>query len=521
VSLVLLALTLTPVQPVGPGTPGRRASGSAAVTSNDANGDEIVQDPQAPPAETPTPPAPLVPPPARSRIWRAMLETRAGALTSWADAVGPKDVVEWRTWALLDAGEKTSDRFTWEIGARFDLLARAQRGSSTLFRREATTFEARAWEAYVDVGLLDDLRVKVGNQIVSWGRLDLTSAADMLGVYDLRQGPTSDLDSMRIPTPSVVASFYPVEALSFDVGYTPFFTPDRFDVLGTNYALVGPNVPSAGSAQLAALRRQLTPSTYAEFSDELARLTQPDARPDNGEVAARSTLHTRRLDVALSAGWLRSKLPAIQTTAAFAQLLSAPPTAGTLSGVYDSLQNGEPLIVTRYDRYLETAADAEATVGPLTFAAEMGYTPKRPLYVYDSSNPFPASASSGLSQVGAKVTYAGSLDTFVTGEVSLIQATDGPPAGARYLGFAGDNRLVAGLIAARKILGRHSLDATAVATSTGPSLIAIGRYGYAIAEGMVAGIGAVAIAGPSPYDGSLGSMARGLDQVFLFASWRP
>ena len=326
---------------------------------------------------------------------------------------------------------------------------------------------------------------------------------------------------MRIPTPSVVASYYPFEALSFEVGYTPFFTPDRFDVLGTNYALVGPNVPSAGSSQLAALRRQLTSSTYTEFSDELGRLTLPDARPDNGEVAARSTVHTRHVDVALSAGWLRSKLPAIETTPGFAQLLSAPATAGALSAVSDSLQNGEPLIVTRYDRYVQTAVDGDATAGPLTFAAEVGYTPKRPLYVYDSNNPFPSSASSGLSQIGAKVTYAGSLDTFLTVEVSLIQATDEPPTGARYLGFARDNRLLAAFVAARKILGRNAFDFAAVATSTGPSLVLTGRYGYAITEPLVTGIGAVAIAGPSPYDGSLGSMAKGLDQVFLFASWRP
>src|SRR4029077_18718050 len=109
---------------------------------------------------------------------------------------------------------------------------------------------------------------------------------------------------------------YPWTALSFEVGYTPFFTPDQFDVLGTNYALVGPNVPAAGSTQLAQLRRQLTPATYAEFSTELGRLTKPDARPDNGELAARSTLHTRLLDLSLSGGFLRARLPAIETTPA-------------------------------------------------------------------------------------------------------------------------------------------------------------------------------------------------------------
>ena len=143
------------------------------------------------------------------------------------------------------------------------------------------------------------------------------------------------------------------------------------------------------------------------------------------------------------------------------------------------------------------------------------------MYLYDSSSAFPATSKSGLSQVGGKVTYAGSMDTYVTLEASLLQATDAPPAGTRYLGFTHDNRVVVGMLAARKVLSRHTLDAIAVATSSGPSLVVVGRYAYNVIESLAVGVGGLAVAGPSAYDGSIGSMVKGLDQVFVFASYRP
>jgi hypothetical protein len=520
VSLVLMLPLVAAAHSVtGPTPPETSPAPAPAATSTRAADEEIIQDAMAPPS--PALSGPRLEPPEPPRIWGIAFETRAATLTSWADTVGPKDVVEWRTWTVLDAGEKVTERLKWQLGVRFDLLARAQKGHGTFLVNEAYTFEARPWEAYVDFGLLDDLRIKIGNQIIAWGPLDLASASNMLGAYDWRQGPTVDPDALRIPTPSMVVSFYPAHTLAFDLGYTPFFTPDQFDLLGTNYALVGPNVPGAGSIALAQLRRQLTPATYAEFSDELARVTKPDARPDNGEVALRSTVHTRWLDLAASAGLLRAKLPAMIATPAFAQLLTGPPTAAALSAVNDSVQNGERLLDSRYDRYLQTALDSETAVGPLTLAAEGGYAPRRPIYLYDPNNPFPASAKSGLAQIGAKATYAGTLDSYVTAEVSLMVAADTPPTGTHYLGFAADNRVVVGLLAGRKVFGRHAFDAAVLGTSSGPSLILIGRYGYKVTGLFTVGVGGLTIAGPSAYDGSVGSIAKGLDQVFVFASYKP
>src|SRR5262249_29549368 len=127
--------------------------------------EEVIEDPLLKAA--PPPPAPAKTPPA-PQLWHLSLYSRAGTATSWDDLPGsPKDVVESRTRVLLSAGDKPSPRLKWEIGARFDALAHAPKNGGAAY-----LFEARPWEAYLDVGLADRLRLKVGNQIVAWGRLD-------------------------------------------------------------------------------------------------------------------------------------------------------------------------------------------------------------------------------------------------------------------------------------------------------------------------------------------------------------
>ena len=164
--MILAVLGLAAPAPPAP-SPAPTPASPVAATPAGPESDEIIQDSLAPPALPPS--RPIDAQAAPRRIWSLALETREATLTSWADSIGPKDVVEWRTWALLRAGEDVSQRLKWEVGARADFLARAGRGSGTLLDRAAYTFEARPWEAYIDVGVLDDLRIKIGNQIIAWG----------------------------------------------------------------------------------------------------------------------------------------------------------------------------------------------------------------------------------------------------------------------------------------------------------------------------------------------------------------
>jgi Protein of unknown function (DUF1302) len=482
--------------------------------------EEVIDDPMLRPTPTPTPtrtptptPTPRPKPPAQ-QLWRLSVFSRGGTQTSWDDLPGgPKDVVEWRTRAILSAGDKPSERLKWEVGVRFDALARAQNHGDPAF-----TFEARPWEAYLDVAPVDRLRLKVGNQILSWGRLDVGSAADVLGAYDLREGPAIDLDALRIPTPTATATWFPVDAFQLDVAYTPFFTPHRFDVAGTNYAIVGPNAPAAVAAAFRTIRGQLDPSSYASLTADFARINAPDARPDNGELGTRATWRSGPYDLALTYGFVRSKIPSLALAPDLAALLANPGDLTSAARVNAKIQNGEHLLAATYDRYHQIALDLEGTAGQFTVAGEVGVSPERTLFVRDPDTGLPSAVRTPVAQAGLKATYAKEETFAISAEASVLTATQG--SGATYFILGPHRRLGIAFVALHDELGRHVLDAAALATTSGPSLSLIPRYGYKLTDAFVAGAGAAFYAGPRGDDGSLAAAQRGTDQVFVYVDLR-
>ncbi len=498
-------------------------AGVAAAPRASAAEDEVIDDPMLAPQKAPSAPpgarpaqANVAKTPSAAALFRLSVFSRGGTQTSWDELPGGgKDVVEWRTRAILSAGDTPSDRLKWEVGVRFDALSRAQRrGDPT------TTFEARPWEAYVDVGLADRLRLKVGNQILSWGRLDVGSAADVLGAYDLREGPAIDLDALRIPTPTATVTWFPADAVQLDVGYTPFFTPHRFDVAGTNYALVGPNAPSAVAAAFGKLRGQLDGASFAAVTGDLARVNGPDARPDNGELGARGTWRAGPYDLALTYGFVRSKIPSLALAPDLVALLASPsPNLGAAARVNAKIQDGEHLVTASYDRYHQVALDLEGPAGPLTVAGEVGVSPERTLFVRDSDTALPAAVRTPVVQAGLKATYAKEETFAISAEASVVTATQGA-GGATYFVFGPRRRLGIVFVGVHDVIGRHVLDAAALATTSGPSLSIIPRYGYQLTDAFVVGAGAALFGGPRGDAGALAAAQRGLDQVFVYGDLR-
>jgi hypothetical protein len=479
--------------------------------SASAQEEEVIEDPLL---HAPAPPQPAKP--AQPRLWHLALYSRAGTATSWDDLPGsPKDVLESRTRVLLSAGDKPSPRLKWEIGARFDALAHAPKHGGAAY-----LFEARPWEAYLDVGLADRLRLKVGNQIVAWGRLDVGSAADVLGAYDVREGPVIDVDALRIPTPTATLTWFPVDAFQLDVGYTPFFTPHRFDVAGTNWSLLGPNSPGAFNGALARLRGQLDPASYQSIVGDLGRVNAPDARPDNGEAAARATWRAGPYDLAVTYGFVRSKVPSIALSPDLVTLLSSPtPNLAAAGRVSTALEAGERLVNASYDRYHQIALDLEGSAGAFVFAGEVGVSPERTLFVRDPDTALPVGVRTPVVQTGLKATYTKDESFAASLEASVFTATEGVPDRSYFV--LGPHRRLGLLFGAvHKELGRHALDGAVVATTSGPSLAVVPRYGYRVLEPFVVGVGGAFFAGPRGDDTSLAAVEKGLDMVFVFGDLR-
>jgi hypothetical protein len=497
-----------------------------------AQDDEVIDDPMlhksAPSAsgQAPAPPAPVPEKPEPPRIWQAVVTVRGATQTSWDNLPGgPKDVFELRLRALLSAGQTVNDRFKWELGVRFDALMHTPK----VIANAAYQFEARPWESYVDVAAYSRLRFRIGEQIISWGRLDVGSAADVLSPYDLREGPVIDIDALRIPTPSILATWFPVDEFQLDVAYTPFFTPDLFDVAGTNYSVLGPNAPVGLTPLFQRFKQQLDPSSYVLLSDQLAGVNAPSARPDNGEVGARATWRAGPYDLAVTYGFVRSKLPALQLAPGLVELVTANGTAaelGAASTVQNELNAGTPLVVASYDRYHQIAIDLEGTAGPFTLAGEAGLAPSRTILARDPATGLPIPASSGLAQTGLKATYVHGDSLTVSAEGSVFAATSLPPVGTggqelTYFVFGPSRRLILGFLAAHDAIGKHQLDLAILGTSSGPSLSVIPRYGYKLVESLIVGLGAAFFGGPRGDLTSIANAQKGLDEVFVFLDWRP
>jgi hypothetical protein len=460
--------------------------------------------------------------PVRSASWTQSvalslaLNHWTSVLTDWDDGVGSvKEVLESRTWAIPSAAGRF-DRLSWRIGARFDLLARFRPGQEAPLAEGAWSFEARAWETFIDVSLAEGLQLKLGYQVISWGKLRALSAGDLMAARDFRLGPLAGIDSLRIPTPAMVLSWFPVEALTFEVAYSPFFSPDKFNIFGTNYALLGPNNPNTNGAVFRTLRQALDPDSYERIGAELSRLNSPNARPDSGDVAARLTLHGPRFDVGLSAGYIRSGLPVIVMDPAIEQILAGTPNLESLAGVGTALQEGRQLFAAEYPRFVQAALDLEVTLGEVSLSMEGGYARSSPVLVYGPSDVFPRGQLMDVVQGGANLTYAPSLKGYLVLEGSMMQSLRRANDGSQLFLSNASDRFGLLLVFLHLNPKMQVLELTLLGTTSGPSGMVLGKYGLQVTESVAFGVGALGVVGPSTWAASVASFQSGLDQVFFF-----
>jgi hypothetical protein len=417
-----------------------------AQTTTPAEGDdEIIDDPLST-APKPTPKPKIAPatektetestgPELHLDVWARQLVDTKWTRDDAAPSLG-EDVVRsrLRTTIGVTGGSFTSIRYALEV--RLDLEARGKRaesGKSWPIDRATYLYEALPMAAYVEVPIGQRIRLRAGEQVVAWGRMDLASAADVLERRDLREPPAIDPSGLRLPTPTLRADVDLGEKLDATLAWTVVSIPHRFDLLGTSWSLVGPGVlgssgPTKGNLDRIASSTDQT--TFVRLQRSLVESAAPSARLDGGELAARMTAHVGGLDVGFTYGWVRTKLPVIEIDPLLRNF-----RGGVSDGVAltNALNEGRTLLSASYPRYHQFALDAEGTAGPFTLSWELGLTPKRPLFVTDPSG-FPTRHDAALGQLGVRAQYAHeaqSGDTVVAAvELDAFEALESPPVGA-------------------------------------------------------------------------------------------
>jgi hypothetical protein len=353
--------------------------------------------------------------------------------------------------------------------------------------------------------------------------MDLFSAADVLERRDLREGPTTDPTGLRLPTATVRLDAQLSSRLDTTLAWTVIAQPHRFDLLGTSWSLLGPGVlEGAGPtrATLERLARGSDGSTFVRAQAALVSATTPEARLDGGEIAMRTTAHVGGIDLALTYGWVRSKVPVIEIAPAIrdAALQSSEFAFG--AAVLESINDGTPLVTTSYPRYHQLALDAEGTAGPFTISWELGFTPSRPLFVADPSG-FPRRRDAGLVQAGVRAQWTHGEEAAAALEIDGIEAVES----GDWLLLGRRRTLLALLLTGHwAFVPKHFVEGAIVATTSGPSIAVVPRYGYEAGEHWTFGLGGAFFprfrrsANVDPV--TLADVQAGRDFVEVFARYR-
>ncbi|WP_051822535.1 AMIN domain-containing protein [Desulfonatronum thiodismutans] len=130
--------------------------------------------------------------------------------------------------------------------------------------------------------------MRLGRQIVRWGKADQLSPVDNLNPQDLREFIIPDLEDRKIPNWMARVRLFP-GAFTLEGIVVPFFEADRFDYSGTKWALLGIDQPGVPIQE-----------------------TKPARNLGNADWGARSAVTMAGWDVALSYLYAWEKSPRLE-----------------------------------------------------------------------------------------------------------------------------------------------------------------------------------------------------------------
>jgi hypothetical protein len=457
------------------------------------------------------------------------------------------------------------------LGSRVDFFwAAPSQNDPVVVRRKERALDADRYEvdvlptaAYADTTLADGVHLRVGEQVVSLGRMDFYSPNDVLVVYDLRPQPKLDISGNKLAQPAVRLDWDLATWLTLQAAYVPWFMPhlsrpnrDQFvaSVLSGRGAALVPDYVNG----------LIDPSFQTKQSEANLRFVGPPPDFRNPQAALRLNVRGSTMELALNAGTALDKLPSVYSTPRLDAYLRNPNGAGNITALATAIQAQQSVVDVEYHRYYQLGLDGSFDVAPLSIGFEASYTPSRHLYaatkngehiaqpnvsepITDARAVDAGDGSGTVRWVPSNVTkrsirkgvpvVQGALhvewmkgETFVMAvEGFWINALELPYDKTRdWWGFIPETgAYVGGILAASYLLddGRWRIDATAI-TGVGPSLILMPNIEVRAHEGLFFSLGAQFFEGPDPgFNGAqnlnLGGLLSGYDQVYLGLRWLP
>jgi len=266
---------------------------------------------------------------------------------------------------------------------------------------EQNHISLQAWDLRYQY-LWNNIRIRIGNQTIRWGQLDLLSDLDSLNGKDLRYGPTIAPEWARIPSPSLQIHL-PFQPLLLTIQWLPFSAKDTLTWMGEPWGVFSTSDINnlMDSAQtwsgdwltedwmkgfLRAAQQQLTSSTSIS-------LPEPEML-DYGDIAVRFGFENFDLSSHLYASWMRSRRPKTRLHENIVTYLQEErlPTSLELDQLNAIVE--QPIDIS-YPRQLLLGADLSTTLFLFGFRAELSYINSRvrPLpYMQSATRPYMSGA---------------------------------------------------------------------------------------------------------------------------------
>lgn len=240
------------------------------------------------------------------------------------------------------------------------------------FARAKATFEPTVGEAYLD-WYTPHVDLRAGNQVVSFGANPLFAPADLLNPRDLRWGfLQAEPEVVKLPAAAVRASGE-WGRWAWTAVYFPFFEPDRYDVFGTNEALLQPtaglSVPASSSS-----------SVEDALQAHLLETARPNAWPWLGDLGLRATAAVGRFKVGASWVWMNEKLPEVTVDPELSALLTAhargqPLDPALALSVENRFLAGQTLFSGIYQRQHILSGESSVLVGSAQLDLDVSFSP--------------------------------------------------------------------------------------------------------------------------------------------------
>ncbi len=322
----------------------------------DTGGDQTdVLAPMAPP------PPPQVPDRIQVLGW-ARSETAVGTGSQGSDVLAaPYNKVESRNQLFLAA--------RYQRGKQYEVTTSGLLEFDVFDHR--TAYEAALREMYVG-GIWDHVAIRIGNQRIAWGKGDAISPNDVVNPRDLRDPLLTDTELRRTPT-FVVRLDLESGPHSLQLVGEPFFTPDSYDINGSNWSIIQPSTPDAIRGLFRVINGLFDPTLHDPAQKLFAQTTLPD-KPSGG---ARYTYTGHNFDTSLYYHFAYNTTPTVAINPQFAGAISMidwrTATPSTLTPVLALLDQGIAPYTAGFKRRHHVGFDGVTTVGPLALKIDAAY----------------------------------------------------------------------------------------------------------------------------------------------------